>query len=133
MSQAASLQKILYVEDEEDIRTVTQMALEALGGFTLQVCVSGSQALACAAEFLPDLLLIDVMMPEMDGPTTFKALRATPQFSDLPTIFMTAKVQAHEIEGYKNLGAIGVIRKPFDPMTLAQQVRDLWSQHRGRT
>ena len=125
----AALQTILYVEDDADIQTVAQIALEVVGGFTLQTCSSGREAIAVATSgFQADLLLLDVMMPEMDGPTTLGVLRQVPATATTPVIFMTAKVQASEVEYYQSLGAIGVIAKPFDPMLLAQQVRALWER-----
>ncbi len=125
-----TLTKILYVEDDLDIQTVAQIALEMVGGFTLRICSSGREALEPASvEFAPDLILLDVMMPEMDGPTTLARLREYPQLAKTPVIFMTAKVQASEVTHYKSIGAIGVIAKPFDPMQLAQQVRQLWATH----
>lgn len=120
------LTRILYVEDEPDIREVAQMALELLGGFELCVCESGARAIARAASFRPQLALLDVMMPGMDGPTTFERLRAIPELAGLPVIFMTAKVQPQEVGQYLALGAVDVIGKPFDPMTLADQVRAVW-------
>ena len=92
-----TLARILYVEDEPDIRMVAQMALEAVGGFTVIACPSGSEALAAAPTAQADLLLLDVMMPGMDGPSTLKALRALPATAGTPVIFMTAKVQAAEV------------------------------------
>jgi two-component system, OmpR family, response regulator len=125
----ASLNRILYVEDDADIRTVAQIALETVGGFTLMVCESGRAALdAVGAGFAPDLILLDVMMPGMDGVSTLNALRALETTARTPAIFMTAKVQAAEIAYYNSLGAIGVVAKPFDPMQLAQQVHQLWEQ-----
>lgn len=123
------LSRILYVEDEPDIQTVAKMALEALGGFTVHVCSSGTQAVDEAAGFQPDLILLDVMMPGMDGPTTMTQLRAMPLLQGVPVIFMTAKVQPHEVAQYKALGALDVIAKPFDPMTLSETVRNIWSRH----
>jgi two-component system OmpR family response regulator len=123
------LNRILYVEDEPDIQAVTKLALEEIGGFSLEVCGNGDEALAKAVEFAPDLLLLDVMMPGMDGPTTLKALREIPQLAETPAIFMTAKVQPHEVEEYKALGAIDVIAKPFDPMTLSENLRDIWNRY----
>jgi two-component system OmpR family response regulator len=120
------LQRILLVEDDADIQAVGQLALEAVGGFTVQVCSSGQEALRTAPLFVPDLILLDVMMPGMDGITTFTVLRQKEATRRFPVIFMTAKVQTHELEQYKQLGALGVIAKPFDPMTLAQQIRELW-------
>ena len=125
----APLQHILYVEDDPDIRTVAQLALEAVGGFMLRACASGKEALdAVAAGYVPDMILLDVMMPEMDGPTTLARLRALQSTARQPAVFMTAKVQPTEIAYYKSLGARGVLAKPFDPMRLAQQVLQLWEQ-----
>jgi len=120
------LKKLLYVEDEIDIQTVAKLALEAIGGFTLHVCSSGHDAVAQAEAFAPDLILLDVMMPGMDGPTTLAALRLLPNLTETPVIFMTAKVQAQEVAQYLVLGAAGVIAKPFDPMTLSDKVIQIW-------
>jgi CheY-like chemotaxis protein len=125
------LARILYVEDEPDIRAVAQMALEAVGGFAVTACASGSQALAAAPTAAADLLLLDVMMPGMDGPSLLKALRAMPATAGTPVIFMTAKVQAAEIAQYQALGAIDVIHKPFDPMALSAQIQSIWDQIGG--
>jgi CheY-like chemotaxis protein len=122
------LNKILCVEDETDIQEVLEMALVATGGFTVLICGSGREALRQAAEFAPDLILLDVMMPEMDGPSTLRALRQAPEAAGTPVIFMTAKAQPHEINAYKKMGALGVITKPFDPMHLTETIRSLWSQ-----
>ncbi|MDW5440970.1 response regulator [Polaromonas sp. SM01] len=122
------LTRILYVEDEPDIRTVAQMALEAVGGFTVIACASGREALATAPTAQVDLLLLDVMMPGMDGPSTLQALRGLPATANTPVIFMTAKVQAAEIAQYLALGALDVIHKPFDPMTLSEQINRIWAQ-----
>ena len=117
---------VLYVEDDPDIQTVAQMALEMVGGFTLRTCSSGREALLAAAECKPDLLLLDVMMPGMDGPTTLAELRKLPDTGNTPVIFMTAKVQAAEVAQYRELGAIDVIHKPFDPMELSAQIARIW-------
>jgi len=124
----AELKRILYVEDEPDIRIVAQMALESFGGFTLQICEDGYQAVEKGPVFAPQLILLDVMMPGMNGPDTLKALREYEQLETTPAIFMTAKVQPAEIEAYLGMGAAGVIAKPFDPMTLADEIRKIWSQ-----
>lgn len=124
----SELKRILYVEDEPDIQAIAKIALEAVGGFELKVCSSGEEALAHAVSFAPDLLLLDVMMPGMDGPTTLKALKELPELANTPAIFMTAKVQPTEVEEYKKLGAIDVIAKPFDPMTLSDQIKTVWKQ-----
>ena len=120
------LARILYVEDEPDIRAIAQIALEAVGGFTVIACASGSEALVNAPSANADLLLLDVMMPGMDGPSTLKALRELPATANTPVIFMTAKVQAAEVAQYRELGAIDVIHKPFDPMELAAQINRIW-------
>ena len=123
------LKLVLYVEDDPDIQMVAQMALEVVGGLKLRVCSSGKEALqASASAVTPDLILLDVMMPDMDGPATLAELRKLPATAAVPVIFMTAKVQAAEVTYYKSIGAIGVIAKPFDPMLLAEQVRTLWQQ-----
>src|SRR5689334_12272102 len=112
------LNRILLVEDEPDIQVVAKLALEAVGGYTVELCSSGNEALQRGPEFKPDLILLDVMMPGMDGPATLKALRGLPQLAATPVIFLTAKIQTHEVAYYKELGALEVIAKPFDPMTL---------------
>ncbi len=125
----ASLTKILYAEDEPDIREVAKLALEEVGGFTVKLCSSSMEALREVPLFQPDLVLLDVMMPGMDGPTMLHKLRESPQFSQTPIIFVTAKVQSKEVESFKALGALDVIAKPFDPMTLSDQVKAIWEQH----
>lgn len=122
-----TLERIMLVEDEEDIRAVAELALEAVGGFTLTTCASGQKALETLADFKPQLIVLDVMMPGMDGPTTLKAIREHPAFVDTPAIFMTAKVQPEEVNGYLSQGAVAVIPKPFDPMALSDKIRDIWS------
>lgn len=124
----SELKRILYVEDDPDIQMVAQMALEVVGSFTLRTCSSGQEAIQAAADFAPDLILLDVMMPHMDGPSTLAQLRQLPATATTPVIFMTAKVQAAEVTYYKSLGAVGVIAKPFDPMALAQQVHQSWQE-----
>lgn len=125
------LSRILYAEDEPDIQMVAKLALESLGGYVVEISSSGEEAIERAPDFKPQLFLLDVMMPGIDGPTTFKGLRDLPQFADTPVIFMTAKVQPGEVAGYTELGALGVIAKPFDPMTLASQVQTIWQRHHG--
>jgi two-component system, OmpR family, response regulator len=121
-----ALDKILYAEDDLDIQAIAVMVLEAISGFTLEVCSSGNEAVAKAVAFAPDLVLLDVMMPGIDGPETLAELRKFPSLANTPVVFMTAKVQPQEVQGYLNLGAVGVIAKPFDPMTLADQLREIW-------
>lgn len=126
-----TLNKILYVEDSPFIRKVTQIALETVGGFTLKVCEHGEEALEVGPIFDPDLILLDVMMPGMDGPTTLAALRRVPSMKDTPVIFMTGKVQPEEIQSYRDLGALDVIAKPFDSVKLADLVRSIWARAEG--
>jgi len=130
MSEAV-LSKILYVEDDLDIQVVAQMALETVGGYTLAVCSSGQEAIEKAPDFEPDMILLDVMMPQMDGPETFSRLRAIEQLQATPVVFMTAKVMPSDVERYKKLGALDVIAKPFDPMTLATRILQIWNDHHG--
>lgn len=127
----SKLKRILYVEDEPDIQAVAEIALETVAGFTIKVCSSGQEALAEAVAFAPDLVLLDVMMPSMDGPSTLLELRKLPELANTPAMFMTAKVQPQEIAHFKSLGAIEIIPKPFDPMTLGEQIKAAWQLHLG--
>lgn len=127
----SSLQRILYVDDEADILAIVEFALQDVSHFEVQLCQSGKQALEQAATFRPDLILLDVMMPDMDGPATLRALKQDPGLQDIPVIFMTAKVQTDEVEQYQQLGVIGVVTKPFDPMTLADDVQAIWTRQHG--
>lgn len=124
-----TLERILYAEDESDIQEVASLALEAVGGFTLKVCNTGLEAVQAAAHFKPDLILLDVMMPVMDGPTTLRELRKIAGLESTPTVFMTAKVQSQEVAAYKAMGALAVIPKPFDPMELAATIQDIWQKN----
>jgi diguanylate cyclase (GGDEF)-like protein len=125
------LTRILIVEDEADIQAIAQLALEAVGGFTIKACGSGVDALAIAPEFAPDLILLDVMMPGMDGLSTLQALRELPETSAVPVMFITAKVQPQEVARYRALGALDVIPKPFDPMTLAATISAAWERRQA--
>lgn len=122
------LKKILYVEDEPDIQMVARVALENVGGFELLVCSSGAEAIEKAAEFEPELFLLDVMMPEMDGPATLAELRKIPALAKTPVVFLTSKIQPQELEYLKSLNIADIIAKPFDPMGLASHIRELWSE-----
>ncbi len=133
MSDTGQLQQILYVDDEADIREVAQLALELIGGYTVRIYESGEEALAGLADFTPDLILLDVMMPRMDGPQTFRALRKQPHLARVPVVFFTAKAQANELADLMALGAAAVLAKPFDPMTIAQTLKGIWDRHHGRT
>jgi len=126
---SSSLRSILYVEDEPDIRTVARIAPQSVGGFDVRVCGSGEEAVRLAAESPPDIVLLDVMMPRMDGPGTLEAIRRVPGLTNTPVVFLTAKVSPSDIERLRALGATDVIGKPFDPMSLAQRVRAIWDRH----
>ncbi|QRN03025.1 response regulator [Legionella sp. MW5194] len=123
-----TLNTILYAEDESDIREIAQIALEDLGGFEVIYCTNGFEVLKAAKETAPDLLLLDVMMPGMDGPTALSELRKMPGYVQIPAIFMTAKIQSEEIQHYMAMGALEVISKPFDPMTLANKIKSAWER-----
>jgi CheY-like chemotaxis protein len=115
--------RILHVDDEPDIREVVELSLALDPAFAVRSCASGGDALAAVAEWPPDLILCDVMMPVMDGPATLMRLRESPRTAHIPVVFMTARAQTRELEHFKSLGATGVIAKPFDPMTLAASIR----------
>jgi CheY-like chemotaxis protein len=120
-----TIRKVLLVDDEEDIRTIGQLSLNRVGGWQTVLASSGTEAISKAAAEQPDLILLDVMMPGMDGPTTLGQLRAQASTAKTPVIFMTAKVQKQEVARYLELGAVGVIGKPFDPMTLPAEIKKL--------
>ena len=122
------LERIMFIDDDPDIRTVGLIALETVGGFNVQPCASGQEALQNLSAFNPDLILLDVMMPDMDGPATLQALRAMPEGADIPVVFFTAKTQRADVEQLSELGALGVLAKPFDPMTLASEIGVLWGE-----
>ncbi|MAN51579.1 MULTISPECIES: response regulator [unclassified Marinimicrobium] len=126
------LEKVMYVEDDSDIREIATLALRDLGGLDVLVCESGQAALANVDAFEPQLLLLDVMMPEMDGPETLEALRRQGSISSETAVaFMTAKVHPEELDRYRSLGVNDVVRKPFDPMILADDVRAIWDRING--
>jgi CheY-like chemotaxis protein len=122
--------KILLVDDEDDIREVAQMSLEMTAGWEVVTAASGAEALRVAAAERPDAILLDVMMPGMDGPDTARALRASGEAGSIPIILLTAKVQAADRKRFDDLGVAGVLSKPFDPMELAAQVSGLlgWTE-----
>jgi CheY-like chemotaxis protein len=121
--------KILIIDDEEDIREVAALSLETVAGWTVITANSGAQGLARAIEHQPDAILLDVMMPGMDGPTTFRELRKNPATASIPVLLLTAKVQASDQRRFADLGVQAILFKPFDPLTLAQQISNVlgWS------
>jgi len=114
--------RILIIDDEEDIREVAALSLETVAGWDVVMASSGAQGLARAIEYLPEAILLDVMMPGMDGPTTFRALRRNPVTAHIPVLLLTAKVQASDQRRFADLGVDAVLFKPFDPMTLSTQI-----------
>ena len=127
----AELRNILVVDDERDIRAVVKLTLEALGGFTVWDCGSGQDAVALAPQVAPDLILLDVTMAGMDGLATLRALRALPETSATPIVFMTARAQRDQIAQLQQAGALDVITKPMEPASLVARVRDIWERHVG--
>jgi len=128
---ASPLRRVLLVEDDPDIRAIVCFALQSVGGLSVEVCASGSEAIAKAPRFLPQIVLLDVMMPGLDGPSTLRALRGLPQTAATPIVFMTAKVRPHEIEEYRRAGACDVILKPFEAAELPERMRGIWSRIHG--
>ena len=117
--------RILYVDDEPDIREIAEIALGLDPAFDVRTAASGREALAVVEDWVPDVALLDVMMPEMDGPALLERIRERPELAKLPVIFVTARAQRSELQNFRTLDAAGVIAKPFDPMTLASQVRTI--------
>ena len=114
--------RILIVDDEDDIRAIAQLSLESVGGWEVHAVSSGRDALQAAAEQSFDAVLLDVMMPELDGPSTLAALREAGHIDEVPVVFLTAKTQAAEQAELRAMGAVGVLAKPFDPMTLGDDL-----------
>ncbi len=123
---APALRRLLYVEDDPSILAIVKLTLEGLGKFVVHSCTSGSEAIETGAGFKPDLILLDVMMPGMDGPTTLKALRQLPGLATTPAIFMTATTGPDDVAELMAQGAIAVIAKPFDPLTLCEEIKSAW-------
>lgn len=115
--------RVIYVDDESDIREVASMALELDAALEVRTCAGGQEALEVARSWKPNLILLDVMMPGMDGPMTLEELRRDAITQNIPVVFITARTQARDVERFLQLGAAGVIAKPFDPMALAKDVR----------
>lgn len=123
------LKKILLIEDEPDIRRILQLCLEKKEKYILKYCATGGEALKKIKSFTPDLILLDMILPDMDGLSTLRELRKHPKLNQTPIIFMTAKAQPNEYAQYTKAGAIDVIIKPFDPMILPDKLRAIWKNH----
>lgn len=122
------LERVVFVEDDPDITELIDIALNTIGGMSAVGFSSGHTAIKEAAAHAPQIILLDVMMPDIDGPETLKELRGQKEFEHVPAIFLTAKVHPNEIQRLRDLGADGVISKPFDPMTLADKLRSIWKE-----
>jgi CheY-like chemotaxis protein len=120
------LRTVLYVDDEPDIREIVELSLGLVEGLNVQVCESGERALQRLPDITPDLVLLDVMMPGTDGPTTLQRMRADPRFANIPVVFVTAKAMPAEVARFRELGAVAVIAKPFDPLQFGQQIVAIW-------
>ncbi len=121
------LKTLLYVDDEPDIREVVEMSLGLIDDLTVYTCASAEQALDIMAVLKPDLVLLDVMMPGMDGPTALARIRVDTELAITPVIFVTAKAMPQDVAHFHVLGAAGVIAKPFDPMELGAEVLKIWA------
>ncbi len=124
----SQLKKILYIDDDEDLLDVVKLSLEEMGGYSVEICTNGDEGVRAAEEWQPDLIMLDVMMPERDGPATLKDLKGKDGTSKIPVVFMTARGSETHSQGYLALGAAGTIAKPFDPFGLAEQVDALWKR-----
>jgi CheY-like chemotaxis protein len=122
-----AIAKVLLVDDEPNIRKIGELSLKKVGKWAVVLAASGPEGIELAEREQPDLILLDVMMPGLDGPATLVELKSRPETAQIPVIFMTAKVQKHEIERYHAAGAVGVIPKPFDPMSLPAQILEILS------
>jgi len=122
------LNRICYVEDDEDIRRIVRMTLERVGKMTVEVVGDPTMAIEAMTAFRPDLVMLDWMMPKMDGPTLFRQMKLRPETSSLPVVFITAKASQHDLEELLRLGAAGAISKPFSPKDLPDQLRAIWAK-----
>ena len=121
------LNRICYVEDDEDIQKIVRMSLERVGKMTVEVVSDPMVAIERMIAFKPELVMLDWMMPGMDGPTLFRKMRTVPETSALPVVFITAKASQRELDELRALGAAGTISKPFSPTDLPTQLRDIWA------
>lgn len=131
VSSADALQRVMCVEDDEDIRYILEFSLRQIGGYEVCALGSGTAALAAAAQFRPQLVLLDVMMPELSGPQTLQRLKLLPDMAGVPVVFLTAKAMPEQLEELLGHGATGVIVKPFDPVRLPVDIRMYWEHGRG--
>jgi len=125
------LKKIIYVDDDPDLRRIVKFSLETLGNYQVQVYCDGKEFLSEVVSIKPDLIMIDVIMPIIDGPAAVQKLRKIPEVKDIPVIFLTSKYNPRDIEQFNALGVPYLIKKPFDPSVLHQQVLEIWQKHLG--
>jgi two-component system, OmpR family, response regulator len=126
-----TIERVLLVDDDPRIRKIAQISLEGVGGWKVSLVASGFEAIEVARREHPDVILLDVMMPEMDGPTTLARIREVAEIASIPVIFFTAKVQKQELDSYLALGAAGIISKPFDPMKLPGEIAEIVERNAG--
>ena len=125
---ATPLNRICYVEDDEDIQRIVRMSLERVGKMTVEVIGDPTLALDAITAFKPDLVMLDWMMPKMDGPTLFREMKQRPDLSALPVVFITAKASQQDLDQLLRMGAVGAISKPFSPKDLPDQLRAIWAK-----
>jgi CheY-like chemotaxis protein len=121
-----SLQRVLLADDEPDILEISRIALETVGGFEVSVCSSGRALLDRLTDFEPDLIIVDVLMPDMTGPDVLQEIRRRPELKGVPVVYLTGVIREEELEGLRETGVADVILKPFDPMTLADRINEIW-------
>jgi CheY-like chemotaxis protein len=119
------MRRILIIDDEDDIREVAALTLEATAGWDIVTANGGAEGIRVASQSHPDAILMDVMMPGMDGPTTFRQMQLDPELAGIPVLLLTAKVQGVDQRRFAGLGVAAVLFKPFDPLTLASQVSEV--------
>ena len=123
---ARELNRICYVEDDPDIQRIVRMSLERIGKMTVEVVGDSTRAVEAITAFKPDLVMLDWMMPIMDGPTVLRTMREHAELKDLPVVFITAKASQRELDELRAIGAVGAISKPFSPKDLPDQLRTIW-------
>lgn len=128
MTQNKELKKIFVVEDDVDIQFIIEMALVEFGGFDVVVCPDGNTLFNTLKDSQPDLILLDVMLPDDDGPTIITKLKADPAYADIPVIFATARVRDKDVQSYLDLGAIGVLSKPYEVELLCDQIQEMYQR-----
>jgi two-component system, OmpR family, response regulator len=122
------LERICYVEDDEDIQRIVRMSLERVGKMTVEIVTDPLQAIPAMSAFKPDLVMLDWMMPVMDGPSLFREMKKRPEVAGLPVVFITAKAGQRDLEELMSLGAVATISKPFSPKDLPEQLRAIWAK-----